>query len=508
MQEIAESVENIWSGDVLGRKEDARYLQNYLVKRYETKKAEPGFVLAINAEWGFGKSFLLERWKQQVLLENHPVVFFDAWKNDFTEDPLLAFIAELDSGLEDYFKKIAVGNRVSRAVTNNVKKLWKPALKVLAFAAVKQVAGISAGHLHQMFSEGQEVKNVVSSSDADKSHKMDIKNIGDNLKNALDKALKDHKSTKMAIAEFKSKLSLLIEALDKASGVQLPLIIFVDELDRCRPDYAIQLLEGIKHLFGVSGVYFVIATNVSQLSESVKAIYGAGFDGQRYLKRFFDLQYLLREPSNNQFATLLVKGMDQPEIHFLVHGLEQVGFPKSGTSDPFTSESLLIYILEKHIDCFELSLRDQFQVATILEAVFITLKDNKIHIFFLVFLAVIYQIDPIIFRKIVYAANITEATGFSKIHKNNGLGNIDYYVFTNGGRGSASSQSVINIGEMYLRSMRISISEKHTLNAHPYDFPSNLLSNLNGREVGTNFIASFSDYSSLIERAGCFSLEN
>ena len=76
----------------------------------------------------------------------------------------------------------------------------------------------------------------------------------------------------------------MITVLEDQAGVQLPLFVFVDELDRCRPDYAIELLEGIKHLFGVPGVYFVVATNTVQLGESVKAVYGSGFDGVRYLK--------------------------------------------------------------------------------------------------------------------------------------------------------------------------------------------------------------------------------
>lgn len=71
----------------------------------------------------------------------------------------------------------------------------------------------------------------------------------------LSKALKDHVAVKISIADFKEKLSFLVNELGKIDSVKLPMLVFIDELDRCRPNYAIELLEGIKHIFGVSGVF-------------------------------------------------------------------------------------------------------------------------------------------------------------------------------------------------------------------------------------------------------------
>ncbi|WP_081764293.1 P-loop NTPase fold protein [Sphingobium sp. Ant17] len=68
---------------------------------------------------------------------------------------------------------------------------------------------------------------------------------------------------------------------------QAPIFVVVDELDRCRPDYAIALLESIKHLFDVPGVVFVIALHGRQLTASIEAVYGAKFDATAYLRRFF-----------------------------------------------------------------------------------------------------------------------------------------------------------------------------------------------------------------------------
>jgi len=87
------------------------------------------------------------------------------------------------------------------------------------------------------------------------------------IADAIKKALDPHKKVKDAIKLFKENLKLLITHLETVQEVRLLSFIFFDELDRCRPDYAIELLEGKKHLFGVPVVTFVAATNIPQLSE-------------------------------------------------------------------------------------------------------------------------------------------------------------------------------------------------------------------------------------------------
>jgi len=73
------------------------------------------------------------------------------------------------------------------------------------------------------------------------------------------------------------------------------LIIFIDELDRCKPEYAIRLLERIKHYFDDERVVFVFSVNISQLQHTIRAYYGDGFDATRYLDKFFDLRVSLPE---------------------------------------------------------------------------------------------------------------------------------------------------------------------------------------------------------------------
>ena len=68
-----------------------------------------------------------------------------------------------------------------------------------------------------------------------------------------------------------------------------PVVVVIDELDRCRPLYAIELLEVAKHLFSVEIIVFVLAINLRQLGHSIKAVYGSDFDSHEYLERFIDI---------------------------------------------------------------------------------------------------------------------------------------------------------------------------------------------------------------------------
>ena len=81
-----------------------------------------------------------------------------------------------------------------------------------------------------------------------------------------------------------------------------PLVIAIDELDRCRPPYAVEMLEAAKHLFSVDRVIFALAVNRSQLLHAVKALYGQDFEADDYLKRFFDVDFRLPEPDKVTFV--------------------------------------------------------------------------------------------------------------------------------------------------------------------------------------------------------------
>ena len=252
--------------DRLERQEPAEVLTRIV------SRIEGPCVLALDAPWGYGKTTFLKMWEAWLRQEaqGFPVVaFFNAWETDFTNHPFLALSSELTKELETCTKTAPIPG------FNTFKRAAKELLRV-----APQLAGslISGG--------GAAVEAVLSVLSAAVSDKTDTN---------------DYLEAKEAIEDFKKALGEL------AQGLKKPLIIMIDELDRCRPSYAVELLEVAKHLFAVDNVVFVLAVNRAGLAHSVKALYGSDFDAEGYLRRFFDLDFQLPKPSREQFVQALLE---------------------------------------------------------------------------------------------------------------------------------------------------------------------------------------------------------
>jgi len=116
----------------------------------------------------------------------------------------------------------------------------------------------------------------------------EIKNAGDEaINHAVESLLADHVAVEESIVALQQALEMLAETK--------PIVIFIDELDRCRPDFAVNMLENIKHVFDVEGVQFVLVTNSEQLRSSINHCYGNGLDAQRYLDKFVQFSLSLSD---------------------------------------------------------------------------------------------------------------------------------------------------------------------------------------------------------------------
>lgn len=389
-----------WSLDRLGRKDAASFLENYLVGRYElrqkrqrsagTDTVEPNtFVLNVRAPWGFGKTFFLKGLAAELKAKGHPVAFYDAWANDFSDDPIVGFIAEISRGLVSKTAALAPAGKMLDEAIAVGKKMIKPVGKILAGAVAKHLAGLTLDDL----------KTLLEDSDSGGLHADALDGQG-LLAKVGDVALKQHLNQKEQIALFHKKMARFVSALEDQQNVRLPIFIVVDELDRCRPSYAIELLEAIKHLFGVPGIYFVVATNLTQLAHSVAAVYGEKFDAERYLKRFFDQEYSLPDPPRHDFIEVLIEKC--PAIATstnirLPHFEDYYG--------PLRPQHLAFRLVS---DAFSLSLRDQMQVATMVEAVVLTWPEGeRIHFLLLLFLVSLHHASTVSFDRLDATGQIT-----------------------------------------------------------------------------------------------------
>ena len=113
--------------------------------------------------------------------------------------------------------------------------------------------------------------------------------------------------TKCAIESFRCALQKTAIAISKLEKYRhKPLVIAIDELDRCRPSYAVELLEIVKRFFSVEKVVIVLAIDRAQLSHAIKALYGHEFDSVGYLRRFIDLDFRLPDPDRTKFMKNLM----------------------------------------------------------------------------------------------------------------------------------------------------------------------------------------------------------
>lgn len=242
--------------DALERKQPVEFLRDLI------KQIEGPFVLALDSPWGTGKTTVVQMLRRSLELDGLQCVYFNAWKDDYVTDPLIPMVSAIDE-LKLADESIASGFRSSMA---SVKKA------VGAIAKRGVVAAVKAGTLNVL--DLDEVIEDVAAEMASESA------------NDLIEAFQKERDS---LVVFRKALEVAVGRLSKGDLVR-QLIFFIDELDRCRPSYAIELLERVKHLFDVANMVFVLSIDKRQLEAITAAVYGERIDAQDYLRRFFDLE--------------------------------------------------------------------------------------------------------------------------------------------------------------------------------------------------------------------------
>ncbi|HCH4647900.1 TPA: hypothetical protein NKW99_001617 [Vibrio parahaemolyticus] len=269
---------------VIDRRSYAEHLTDFL-----NDKAEDGYVLNLNAEWGAGKTTFLQCWYNE-LKEKHPVVYFDAWKSDFTHDAMLALLEAFHSQLMSALtENKALLKKVMEGGTHFIKSTsWK-----LALGFIKRQGGMESDD--SLFADISEELTELG---------LDASELTGSLKETFGSMLEQKKKVE-GVHDFKATLIELSEAyLEVHNDKTGPIYVLIDELDRCRPTYAIEIIESVKHFFNTKNFVFVLATDTEQLQHSIRAVYGEGFDSSSYLSRFFNRTATLSAPTLRQYIEI------------------------------------------------------------------------------------------------------------------------------------------------------------------------------------------------------------
>lgn len=273
--------------------------------------------MVIDGSWGTGKTEFCHKLINLMKEDNtHNIIYIDAFKADHVDEPLMTVLAEIIKILPEGPRRKAFINRVLPAVRYTLKTVAK--------------AGVS--HLLR-----QDFPGITNDFNKEFQEVAD-----DAIDKTAELILKDH-------VEAEKSLQTLQTALT-AIASQDPIIIFIDELDRCRPNFAVDMLEIIKHTFDVEGVSFVLVTNTQQLRASINHCYGQAVDAQRYLDKFIKFRFEL-SPHSDRSSNLPVLAASH---HFFRLAKEKKCLPNSLLVSPSFKEAIEHLIISRCLSLREI----------------------------------------------------------------------------------------------------------------------------------------------------------
>lgn len=494
-----------WTDDVLGRKHLATFLTKSTTElaQLRMKSHGAGLTIALDSDWGTGKSFFVRHWASDLQDQGYPVVVFDAWENDIGDEAAVALMASIKSEMESWKKKLPhkkiirqKANLATNAAIQGLRRAILPASKVIAAGVLKKATGIAVEEIFEAFSSPANDASISISSPTSSQ-------LESGLDEIFKRSLEEHHKKGTAIKEFKKAISQLIHLLETEAKARTPVFVFVDEVDRCRPTYAIRLLEEIKHIFGVPKICFVVSTNLDQLRESVCAIYGAGFDGHRYLKRFFDHQYTLPEPDNESFSAQLLT-QESP----ISHERAVSGLPNRPAASSTKRAIAAI------ANAFDLDLRSQKQVFNVANSVAAVIpNDKKIFVLWLFFLCALQHKSPHLLKRL--AGNKLNAIEFKSLcqealHRDIEIDYLRSRTLNN--YESRDSTGQIFISETLLSYYEWSIDDLIKLSerlggTNMYDYPASNFNEFDGEtpnpyKTNTKYPPSIANYAEWVRYAG------
>ncbi|MBP1873988.1 hypothetical protein J2Z19_003707 [Ensifer adhaerens] len=341
--------EDIWAEDLLGRRRDAEFLYDFVIGQVEKRKKQGrtgSYVLNIDADWGSGKSFFLTRFGSELERRGHLVAKVNAWQDDHTEDPYIAIMSAIDLALQPYMEKTTAIQKAWSAAKNEGKTIALRTAGNTVKALFKKYVGAIPSELTAGNSGDSFIQNVGDAT-LEEVNKVASDRIEGLFDASMEQLIERFQAGSKAVTSFRTKLQKTVISLE-AKKLPSPVFILVDELDRCRPSFAVQLLERVKHIFEAEGIVFIFATHTQQLRHSVSGFYGHSFDGYKYLKRFFDRSYVFAPPQLDLFVASLCSEIDKTKIRSPNNDIE--AFVLSG------------------VNTFNLDLRETKQVIGIVDA--------------------------------------------------------------------------------------------------------------------------------------------
>ncbi|WP_201512117.1 KAP family P-loop NTPase fold protein [Psychrobacter alimentarius] len=326
--------------------------------------------MIIDGKWGTGKTEFCFKLKNLIEANNtndYKVGYINAFQADHANEPLLTLISEIVS----FYPKKSYQRK--RLIKNAV-----PYLRLVGGIGLKAGLGFAFGRyaadIPEAFSKGMETIEEGSKELIDLS---------------LESLIEDQ-------AEADRSLQTLKDALNNIAADN-PVILLIDELDRCRPDFAVMMLETIKHVFDVENVQIILITNAEQLKATIKHSYGSETNSHDYLYKFFKYQINLPTATKDTEG----KSIENNVTYFRAVVQASNVIPEEFKNNEF------VYEIPTFLDVGTLSLRNIEQIVRCVETL-VVFEDNKeqsqsliVEQILMVFLSFVYMMDKDLLKQII-----------------------------------------------------------------------------------------------------------
>ena len=258
----------------------------------DNRMVDESLSVSIDAGWGFGKTFFLNKLAERLKDDGHMVVQFNAWETDLSNDAFISFADSLFTQLAQY-------------LSDTSTFFEKADLAMIAFGSL----------MLDRFVSGLPIVGKVKEAITGTREKYK-----DLVEHRGSYFIKDSKNSKSGLELVKEKVE---ESLEEFFSKLKPeyqdkrVVILVDELDRCRPDYSVQVLERVKHLFKDSRLSFVFAINKEELEKSITQTYGS-INVPVYFEKFFTFSFRLPEIDIDSFleSDIPFAGNDDQKVYY------------------------------------------------------------------------------------------------------------------------------------------------------------------------------------------------
>ncbi|CAH6693417.1 hypothetical protein AI2937V1_3175, partial [Klebsiella oxytoca] len=243
------------------------------MKRLILSAPDSSLVFALDDIWGSGKTSFVKMMQSELKI-NHSdeidVIYFDSFENDYQSDPFISISSELYALLKS--KGVGAEDIASKIL----QSATKIGARALTGSAKIALSTLTAG--------------VVNGNVIDKAAEVISNTISGEIESFVEDKIKSMEQEKKAIVDFKESLENIYTNTNRKT------LIIIDELDRARPDYSLELLEKIKHLFSVQGLVFLLVMNREQFEKGIACRYG-DINTNLYLNKFIHYWFTLPKVS-------------------------------------------------------------------------------------------------------------------------------------------------------------------------------------------------------------------